>query len=491
MGKKRTKAIRSIRTKQSTGQEEEYKKAPHSFVFQRGHVGKNVLQLVKDMRQLMEPYTASRLQVRKKNVLKDFVNIAGELGVSHFLIYTKSDINVHLRMCRLPRGPTLTFRVHEYTLCKDIVSALKKPNMDPKQFNHHPLLVMNNFTGEEMHLKLMSTMFQNMFPSININKVNLNNIKRCVMINYNSEDKTIDFRHYNVKVVPVGLSKGVKKLIKAEVPDLSRYNDVSDFITKGGNLSESEAELDGDHNEVVLPQDIRSRGNIRSAKSAIRLTEVGPRMTLQLLKIEDGVCQGDVMFHELVHKSDKDIKDLKKLRESKRKLKELRKKQQEENVRKKLQMKEEHKQKSLKGMRKEEGNDEEPETGDDEDDEGDDDAAYYEEEVGEAPDPDLFQRNNRKRKQSYNSAVPHKRKRTSSGGRGTGVRSGDKSKMKHNKGEQRGKFSKRPQKESFGKVKGKKGEHFKQKDRSGNKRVKRSGEITKKPKFKSKRKGRK
>lgn len=104
-------------------------------------------------------------------MLKDFVNIAGELGVSHFLIYTKSDINVHLRMCRLPRGPTLTFRVHEYTLCKDIVSALKKPNMDPKQFNHHPLLVMNNFTGEEMHLKLMSTMFQNMFPSININKV--------------------------------------------------------------------------------------------------------------------------------------------------------------------------------------------------------------------------------------------------------------------------------------------------------------------------------
>lgn len=52
--------------------------------------------------------------------------------------------------------------------------------------------------------------------------------------------------------------------------------------------------------------------------SIARLTEVGPRMTLQLLKIEDGVCQGDVMFHELVHKSDKDIKDIKALRESKR-----------------------------------------------------------------------------------------------------------------------------------------------------------------------------
>lgn len=74
---------------------------------------------------------------------------------------------------------------------------------------------------------------------------------------------------------------------------------------------------------------------------------------------------------------------------------------------------------------------------------------------------------------------------------GAGVRSGDKPNMKHNKGEQRGKFSKRPQKESFEKVKGKKGEHFKQKDRPSNKKAKRSGEITKKPKFKSKRKGRK
>lgn len=103
----------------------------------------------------------------------------------------------------------------------------------------------------------------------------------------------------------------------------------------------------------------------------------------------------------------------------------------------------------------------------------------------------MFQRKNRKRKQSHNSPVPYKKKRPSSGARGTGVKSGDKPIMKHNKGEHRGKFSKRPQKERFGKVKGKKGEHFKQKDRPSNKKAKRSGEITKKPKFKSKRKGRK
>ncbi len=39
---------------------------------------------------------------------------------------------------------------------------------------------------------------------------------------------------------------------------------------RGGDLSESEAELDGPHNEVVLPQELAGRGNIQAAKSAIR-----------------------------------------------------------------------------------------------------------------------------------------------------------------------------------------------------------------------------
>lgn len=43
--------------------------------------------------------------------------------------------------------------------------------MHEQQFAHHPLLVLNNFGMEGMHIKLMATMFQNMFPSINVHKV--------------------------------------------------------------------------------------------------------------------------------------------------------------------------------------------------------------------------------------------------------------------------------------------------------------------------------
>ena len=43
--------------------EEEYKNAPHSFVFHRGLVGKAIKILVHDLRRVMEPFTAANLKV--------------------------------------------------------------------------------------------------------------------------------------------------------------------------------------------------------------------------------------------------------------------------------------------------------------------------------------------------------------------------------------------------------------------------------------------
>lgn len=41
------------------------------------------------------------------------------------------------------------------------------------------------------------------------------------------------------------------------------------------NLSESEAEQDGAHNILELPQAYAGRGNMKAQQSAVRLTEVG------------------------------------------------------------------------------------------------------------------------------------------------------------------------------------------------------------------------
>lgn len=38
-------------------------RAPHSFIFHRGKIGRSIMRLVRDMRNVMEPFTATKLKV--------------------------------------------------------------------------------------------------------------------------------------------------------------------------------------------------------------------------------------------------------------------------------------------------------------------------------------------------------------------------------------------------------------------------------------------
>uniref|UniRef100_A0A8C3KIU9 Brix domain-containing protein n=1 Tax=Calidris pygmaea TaxID=425635 RepID=A0A8C3KIU9_9CHAR len=296
------------------------------------------------MRKVMEPYTARALKVRKNNSLKDFVAVAGPLGVTHFLVFSKSSSSINFKLFRLPGGPTLTFKVMQYSLIKDVVSSLKRHRMHEQQFTHHPLLVLSNFGLQQIQVKLMASMFQNMFPSINVHRVNLNSIKRCVLISYNTETQLLDFRHYSVKVVPVGVNKAVKKLLQEKFPNMSRLEDISELLVPGAdiNLSESEAEQDGTHNVLELPQAYAGRGNMKAQQSAVRLTEIGPRMTLQLIKVEEGLAQGSVLYHSLIHKMEAEVKEILARKEAKLQLKAERRQKQEADVERKRRQREAH-----------------------------------------------------------------------------------------------------------------------------------------------------
>ncbi|CAF1658301.1 unnamed protein product, partial [Didymodactylos carnosus] len=137
----------------------------------------------------------------------------------------------------------------------------------------------------------------------------------------------------NVKILPTGICRAAKKLLQGKVPDLSRFNDISDFMYKEGNASESEGEMDeGEDNKVMVSQQLQSRGNLKSNQSAIRLTEIGPRMTLELLKIEEGLCDGEVLYHTYVKKTPEEIQDLRKKNADKKRVKANRKREQELNV---------------------------------------------------------------------------------------------------------------------------------------------------------------
>ena len=189
----------------------------------------------------------------------------------------------------------------------------------------------------------------------------LSSARRVVLLSYNPQTHTVDFRHYLISVRPVGVSRPIRKIVlgstankAAPLPlsrkrersasvgsedesmsgggvgargkgvlDLSRAEDISDYIlrhegmgfvtsdsemsdvSEGGSQSghSSGSEEDERRGKVRLAGDYVGRGNrgrgVKGEKRAVRLVELGPRMELGLIKVEEGVGEGEVMFHEM------------------------------------------------------------------------------------------------------------------------------------------------------------------------------------------------
>lgn len=128
---------------------------PKSMVIRvgAGEIGPSVSQLVSDVRHVMEPATAARLKERKANKLRDYITMTGPLGVSHLLLFSRSDSgNTNMRAAVTPRGPTLHFRVEKYSLAKDVQRAQRYPRGGGKEFLAPPL-VRTTHTPLLEHLK--------------------------------------------------------------------------------------------------------------------------------------------------------------------------------------------------------------------------------------------------------------------------------------------------------------------------------------------------
>lgn len=213
-----------------------------------------------------------------------------------------------------------------------------------------------------------------------------------------SEDSTytLSFRHYAITSKPlVSISRGLKRLRTAEhhtttrtrngqepktasvstrrvpgaLPNMASLDDVADYLLNpadAGFTSASETEMDTDAEVEVLETSARKvldrrelqqrrkeaaaakgegsegqaarprqRQPAAAQKRAIKLTELGPRLKLRLVKLEEGVCTGKVMWHEFVQKTRAEEKELDHVWEARRAEREERRRQQKENLEKK------------------------------------------------------------------------------------------------------------------------------------------------------------
>ena len=50
----------------------------------------------------------------------------------------------------------------------------------------------------------------------------------------------------------------------------------------------------------------------------VRLTELGPRLSLQLVKVEEGICDGPIMYHSFVSKTQAELAQQQAAKEKKK-----------------------------------------------------------------------------------------------------------------------------------------------------------------------------
>lgn len=153
--------------------------------------------------------------------------------------------------------------------------------------------------------------------------------KRVVLFNLvkdSNGEEVIEFRHYGISARQRAVNKSIKKLINnKKIPDMSKFNDLADFILhKKSSGFSSESEIDDlPEAKITLPADYQDKAG--GSQVAIKLHELGPRMRLKLVKIEEGLCRGNVNFHAYIKKSKAEIKQQMDGLKSKRELKAKRK----------------------------------------------------------------------------------------------------------------------------------------------------------------------
>jgi ribosome biogenesis protein SSF1/2 len=329
-------------------------KVPKSLIIRRGKTAHEVVELVDDLRHLMLPYTALNFQEdpsnRKLTLQQYTTNLALPMGISHILAFTQKQERLSMRLARTPEGPTMHFRIHQFSLAKHIKGLQKRPVSQTASLQSNPPVVVTNNFGNHTaspHIKLLRITFQNMFPAINVATVKLSECRRVVLFNLIEEEgsgeeegkkQIVEIRHYAVKATPVGVHRRVRRLVQTKIPNLNKVSDIADYIE--GNAiasdapSDSEAEDDPSHT-VQLSDKYVGRGNAKSQKSALKLVELGPRLSMELIKVEKGLGNGDVMYHAYVHKTPAEASALKERKERETELKKQRRAAQDANVERK------------------------------------------------------------------------------------------------------------------------------------------------------------
>ena len=206
---------------------------PSALIFRRGPVAHSLLTLVSDLRLLFSPHSSQRLQERKANTMKDFLAVAPPapghpLPLPHPVRRRRQPAghphpprpHPHLPRHRLLPHEGRGQSPEEAAWSGEGVRTL--PPRSPQQLLCTPPPPLRAdappATGDvSLHLPLVSTALQHMFPPLHLPTLVLSHCRRVVLFHFDPATQLIDMRHYLITASPTNVSRVVRHLLKGKL----------------------------------------------------------------------------------------------------------------------------------------------------------------------------------------------------------------------------------------------------------------------------------
>lgn len=114
-----------------------------------------------------------------------------------------------------------------------------------------------------------------------------------------NNEPILQFRNYAVNIEKFSQKKTIANILNAAKTNLGNFKNISDYILKSTGYSDC-SDVEEDTN-VDIVDDEEMKKEKRSAeidhKVKVKLVETGPRIDLNLVKIEEGFMKGNVVYH--------------------------------------------------------------------------------------------------------------------------------------------------------------------------------------------------
>ncbi|MES1902774.1 MAG: hypothetical protein MHPSP_001894, partial [Paramarteilia canceri] len=277
---------------------------PNPCILMRGKYSESLKVLKNDIKNVFQPLTLIKSESFSQLSFKKIAESLSVVKATHLMVLSDGLDCPILRVARSPAGPTITFRIKNHAVSQDVRFMKPDASLEAKHFftTSHPFLITSNFNSELGHLKIASVLLQNMFPIFDIEESELKLFKRCAIFNYNEETQDIDFRHYLKKYfssiikTPLSSNDSISKLSGSGLIKMTDISDISDFVLKSSE--------NNDKNENLLSNNSTSTFE---SKYSLRLKEIGPRMKMEIMKIEEDFFDGKVLYHNEIKKSAKEM----------------------------------------------------------------------------------------------------------------------------------------------------------------------------------------